>query len=89
VTDWSPNMKQRATPEGRQVKCLIADEGHVWIHYYDQLPTAVRQRLATSVHNICPACLAIQVEETARCSKTKPTVTSYFRAIAEIERKLR
>jgi len=87
--DWSPTMEQRAGLGGRQVKCLTADEGHVWIHYYDRLPAAVRQRLATSVDNICPACLALQVEETARCSKTKPTVTGYFRAIAEIERKLR
>jgi hypothetical protein len=29
----------------------------VWIHCYDQLPRAVRQRLAASPFNICPACM--------------------------------
>ena len=27
-TDWTPTMEQRAGLKGRQVKCLIASEGH-------------------------------------------------------------
>jgi hypothetical protein len=63
--DWSPGMEQRADLEGKQVACLTTDAGHVWIHYYDQLPRAVRQRLASSPFNICAACLTIAVEEQA------------------------
>src|SRR6476620_4526394 len=29
--DWTPTMEQRAGLEGRQVKCLIASEGHLWM----------------------------------------------------------
>jgi hypothetical protein len=83
-TDWTPNMGQRSTLEGEQVLCLTSDEGHVWIHYYDQLPRAVRQRLASSVFNICPACLDIEVRVRAR----RPSVDAYFAVIADIERKL-
>jgi hypothetical protein len=55
---WSPVMERRAEIEGRQVKCLIASEGHLWMqHYYDRFPRAVRQRLAASPFNICPACM--------------------------------
>ena len=31
---WSSNMEQRAGLEGRQVKCLIASEGHLWMRGY-------------------------------------------------------
>jgi hypothetical protein len=31
--DWTPTMEQRAGLEGRQVKCLIASEGHLWITF--------------------------------------------------------
>ena len=56
-TGWTPTMEQRAGLEGRQVKCLIASEGHLWMQgYYDRFPGAVRQRLAASPFNICPAC---------------------------------
>lgn len=44
-----------------QVKCLIGDEGHVWIHCYDALPAAVRRRLRNSPFNLCAACLEMFV----------------------------
>jgi len=84
-TDWTPTMEQRAGLDGRQVKCLTADAGHVWIHYYDQLPRAVRQRLASSPFNICAACLVLTVRGQAR----SPTVADYFAMIEVIEKKLR
>ena len=35
---WTPTMEQRADLEGRQVKCLIASEGHLWMrNYFDRL----------------------------------------------------
>jgi hypothetical protein len=44
--NWTPAMEQRAAPEGRQVKCLIASEGHLWMRgYFDRFPSAVRRRL--------------------------------------------
>jgi hypothetical protein len=87
---WTPTMEQRAGLEGRQVKCLTADAGHVWIHCYDWLPRAVRQRLAASPFNICAACLDIEVKEQAqRRREANPTTAAYLVAIAQIERKLR
>jgi hypothetical protein len=44
-----------------QVKCLIGDEGHVWIGSYDKLPPAVRLRLRESPFNLCAACLVFYV----------------------------
>jgi hypothetical protein len=83
--DWTANMEQRAGLEGRQVKCLIASEGHLWMRgYFDRLPGPVRRRLAESRFNICPACM----DEEARSVQTKPTVSTYFTVIARIERKL-
>jgi hypothetical protein len=70
--------------EGRQVKCLTADEGHVWMPSYDRLPPAVRRRLAQSPFNICAACMAIE----ARRAASKPTVEVYFAVIEAIERRL-
>jgi hypothetical protein len=40
-----------------QVKCLINDEGHVWISSYDRLPATVRKRLRDGPFNLCAACL--------------------------------
>ena len=85
--DWSPGMTQRASLEGEQVYCLTSDEGHLWIHCYDQLPRVVRQRLASSSFNICPACLDIAVRERARGAS--PTTAAYLVMIVEIEKKLR
>jgi hypothetical protein len=81
-------MEQRAGLEGRQVKCLIASEGHLWMRdYHDQFPKAVRQRLATSPFNICPACMDEEVRREAHGAQ--PSVAAYLAAIAQIERKLR
>ena len=90
-TGWTPTMEQRAGLEGRQVKCLIASAGHLWMQgYYDQLPRAVRQRLAASPFNICPACMDEEAHMAAHQRKeTKPSVNTYFATIAQIERKLR
>jgi hypothetical protein len=44
-----------------QVKCLIGDEGHIWIKDYDALPPVVRQRLRNSPFNLCAACLMMFV----------------------------
>jgi hypothetical protein len=69
------------TLEGKQVKCLISDEGHVWIHFYDKMSPKVRNRLASSPFNICPACLSGEVKSR--------TDADYFRCIEIIEGKLR
>jgi len=89
--DWTPTMEQRAGLEGRQVKCLIASEGHLWMqHYYDRFPGAVRRRLAASPFDICPACMDEEVRREAhQRGETKPSITTYFTVIAQIERKLR
>jgi hypothetical protein len=77
-------MEQRADLEGRQVKCLTADAGHVWMHCFDPLPPVVRRRLAESCFNICPACMDIEAHKTAQ----HPTIETYFAVIDSIERKL-
>ena len=53
--------------------------------YYDEFPKAVRQRLAASPYNICPACLELEVRARVR----RPSVDAYFAVIAQIERKLK
>jgi hypothetical protein len=79
-------MEQRAELDGRQVKCLIASEGHLWMRsYFDRFPSAVRSRLADSAFNICPACMDIEAHRVA----AQPTAATYFDVIAAIERKLR
>jgi hypothetical protein len=50
------NAKQQ-NAEVDQVFCMTADDGHVWIHIFDSMPRAVRQRLRTSPFNLCAACL--------------------------------
>jgi hypothetical protein len=88
--DWTPTMEQRSSLEGRQVKCLIADEGHVWMHWYDRLPSAVRRRLTESTFNICPACMDQEAHREARQRKQpEPSLATYFRVIAAIEGKLK
>jgi hypothetical protein len=86
--DWTPTMEQHAGLEGRQVKCLIASEGHFWMRdYFDRFPSVVRQRLAASPFNICPACMDEEARREAH--QTKPSITTYFTVVAQIERKLR
>jgi hypothetical protein len=89
--DWTPTMEQRADLEGRQVKCLIASEGHLWMQgYFDRFPSVVRRRLAESAFNICPACTDKEAHAAARQRKeTTPSVATYFRVIEAIERKLK
>ena len=82
---WTPTMEQRADLDGRQVKCLIASEGHLWMRsYFDRFPSAVRRRLANSPFNICAACMDIEAHRLA----ARPTVATYFSVIAAIEQKL-
>jgi hypothetical protein len=83
-------MEQRAGLDGRQVKCLIASEGHLWMRgYFDRLPSQVRMRLANSIHNICPACMDEEAHAlAARCGQRKPSIATYFTTIASIERQL-
>jgi hypothetical protein len=69
------------TLEGKQVKCLTSDEGHVWIHGYDTLSPKVRRRLANSPFNICPVCLKGEVKGR--------TDADYFRCIEIVEQELR
>jgi hypothetical protein len=88
--EWTPTMEQRADLEGRQVKCLIASEGHLWMRdYFDRFPSVVRRRLAESAFNICPACMDEEARKAASQRKeTKPSVGTYFDTIEAIERKL-
>ena len=90
TTDWTPAMEQRAALEGRQIKCLIASEGHLWMRgYFDRFPSAVRRRLAESAFNICPACMDEEAHTAARQRKeTKPSVGTYLLVIKTIEQKL-
>jgi hypothetical protein len=87
---WTPNMERRAAREDRQVKCLIASGGHLWMRgYYDKLPPPVRRRLADSRHNICPACMEEEAEAAARFRGLRcSTVAIYLAVIAAIERRL-
>jgi hypothetical protein len=83
---WSSDMVRGRTLEGRQVKCLTADEGHVWMYRFDSLPRAVRRRLAESRFNICPACMAIDARKVAPTAR--PSIATYFAVIEQIERQL-
>jgi hypothetical protein len=59
-------MKQRRNPptvrwgtpktmDAEQVRCMLGDEGHVWIAWMNRLSSAVRERLRNASFNICPA----------------------------------
>src|SRR5262249_24401665 len=88
-TGWKPKMEQRAGRDGRQVKCLTLDAGHIWIHSYDRLPPPVRRRLSESVFNICPACLWGEAQDMATAQRLKrPSIAVYLAVIAAIERQL-
>ena len=84
--DWRPGIEHRSSLEGRQVKCLTADEGHVWMHCHDRLPSAVRRRLAESRFNLCPACVVIDARSASQ--RREPSIATYFAVIEAIERKL-
>jgi hypothetical protein len=49
------------TMEAEQVRCMLGDEGHVWISWMDDLSPVVRERLRNASFNICPACLIVEV----------------------------
>jgi hypothetical protein len=49
------------TMEAEQVRCMLGDEGHVWISWMNRLSPAVRERLRNASFNICPACLRCAV----------------------------
>jgi hypothetical protein len=65
--DAAPIPTPRAKPATKQGEvlqtiCLIATGGHLWMErFYDTLPASVRQRLRSSPHNLCPACLVTKV----------------------------
>jgi hypothetical protein len=88
--DWTPTMEQRAGLEGRQVKCLIASEGHLWMQdYFDRLPPVIRHRLVESRFNICPACMDEDAHRAAaQRGERRPSISSYLAVIDLIERKL-
>jgi hypothetical protein len=83
--DWKPNMKRPVAD--LEVRCLTNDAGHVWMHYFDPLPPAVRRRLAESRFNICPACMHLEACKLAS-QRNQPTVSTYFAVIEAIEQKL-
>jgi hypothetical protein len=85
------NMESRAGLEGRQVKCLIASEGHLWMRdFFDRLPTPVRQHLRDSNYNICPVCMDGDAHLlAAHCNERKPSIRTYLHTITIIESKLR
>jgi hypothetical protein len=87
---WRPNMERRARPEDRQVKCLIASGGHLWMEgYYDRLPPPVRRRMASSRHNICAACMMEEAQAAATAQRLRrPSIAIYLAVIAAIERQL-
>ena len=72
-----------AALDGRQVRCTTFDEGSVWIHALDELPSPVRRRLANSRFNICPTCVAMDARRNGA-----PTIKLYFAVIEAIERVL-
>jgi hypothetical protein len=54
--------KTRKTEDVNQTKCLINTHGWQWMRgHFDRLPQTMRQRLASSPFNLCPACLEIEV----------------------------
>jgi hypothetical protein len=86
---WKSGKGLRIDPDGKQVRCLTADEGHVWMHCHDRLPPLVRRRLAESAFNLCPACMDIEAHHVAAArGLRRPTVRIYLDVIDAIERQL-
>ena len=82
--DWAADVRS-SSEKSHQIKCLIASEGWQWMRsYFDQLPAAVRQRLAVSRFNICPACM----DEEAHRRAAVPSVKIYIEIIEAIEREM-
>ena len=86
---WASGKGGRTDPDGKQVRCLTADAGHVWMRTFDKLPRAVRKRLAESPRNLCPACVDIEAHNVATDrGLQRPTFRIYFDVIRAIERQL-
>ena len=86
---WASGKGVRTDPDGKQVRCLTADAGHVWIHAYDKLPPPVRKRLAESPFNLCAACMDIEAHHVAAArGLRRPSLRIYFDTIQAIEREL-
>jgi hypothetical protein len=86
---WSPDMMCRSGHEAQQVRCLTGDQGSEWIHGLDDVPAPVRRRLAESVHNICPTCVAMEARSEARArGLQRPTISMYNEVISAIEHRL-
>lgn len=87
---WTPTMEQRAGLEARQVKCLLASEGDLWMRdYFDRLPPVIRHRLAESRFNICPACMDEEAHRKAsQCGENRPSISTYLTVIDLIEQEL-
>jgi len=88
---WGANMMRQSgsTQEAQQVRCLTGDQGSEWIDGLDDLPPPVRRRLAESVHNICPTCVAAEADlEALPRGLRRPTIAIYFDVIEAIERRL-
>lgn len=87
---WQSGKGLRTDPDGKQVRCLTADEGHVWMHYHDRLPSIIRRRLAESPFNICPACASIEPDQVAAArGLRRPTLRVYLDVIKAIEDQLK
>jgi len=88
-SSWASGRGLRTDPDGKQVRCLTADEGHRWIHVYDRLPPPVRKRLAESPFNLCTACVDIEAYNVAvDRGLRRPSLRIYFDTIQAIEREL-
>jgi hypothetical protein len=87
-------MKVRISPEwragmellcgdrrGQQVYCTTHDPGLEWIDAYDDLPPAVRSRLAHSRYNICPTC--IEIEANRATKRRRPVPVSVYLAVID------
>lgn len=79
--EWGKPNRSRS-PEGQQIKCLNALDGHTRMIGLEGLSRKVRMRLASSPFNICPVCLSGEVGR-------KATDADYFRCIQIIEGKLK
>lgn len=81
--EWRAGMETRCEDRaGQQVQCLTSEPGSMWIHGLDDLPDAVRARLARSKYNLCPVCVAAEADA---AGSGRPSVAIYFAVIAAIE----
>lgn len=69
---------------GQQVYCTTRSPGLMWISAYDDLPPAVRGRLARSRFNLCPTCIEMEAKRAARRRRPVP-VSVYLAVIDAVE----